>query len=145
MDNPIVPLNNDYSENQSLILPNNKEIKLGCALNNNSSSEHTLRDTMKAIKLKQQIKQLKGKLEKGESNSIVLKDEVQNLRNGLLTWIKRWQGLKEKKGRLKTLKKYWVTANMNLLKQEEQHKMETIKLRATLFEARRVIKFRSAP
>ena len=88
MDNPVVSLNNDYSENQSPILPNNKEIKLGCALNNNSSYEHTLGDIMKAIKLKQQIKQLKGKLEKGESNSIVLKDEVQNLRNELLTWIK---------------------------------------------------------
>ena len=114
MDNPVVSLNNDYSENQSLILPNNKEIKLGCALNNNSSSEHMLGDTMKAIKLKQQIKQLKGKLEKTESNSIVLKDEVQNLRNELLTWIKRWQGLKEKKDRLKTLKKSWVTANRKL-------------------------------
>ena len=88
MDNPVVSLNNDYSENQSPILPNNKEIKLGCALNNNYSSEHTRGDTVKAIKLKQQIKQLKGKLEKTESNSIVLKDEVQNLRNELFTWIK---------------------------------------------------------
>ena len=45
-------------------------------------------DTVKSIKLKQKIKQLKGKLEKAGSNSIVLKDEVQNLRNELLTWIK---------------------------------------------------------
>ena len=100
---------------------------------------------MKTIKLKQQIEQLKGKLKNAESNSIVLKDEVQNLRNELLTWIKWWQGLKEKKDRLKTLKKSWVTANRKLLKQEEQRKMENIKLRAKLSEARRVIKLRNAP
>ena len=105
MDNPVVSLNNYYNENQSPVLPNDKEIKLGSALNNDSSSEQTLGNTVKSIKLKQQIRQLKGKLEKVESNSIVLKDEVQNLRNELLTWIKRWQNLKEKKDKLKALKK----------------------------------------
>ena len=96
-------------------------------MNNDSSSEQTLGNTVKSIKLKQQIRQLKGNLEKVESNSIVLKDEVQNLRSEILTWLKRWQDLKEKKDRLKTLKKSWVTANRKLLKQEEQHKMESIK------------------
>ena len=100
---------------------------------------------MKTIKLKHQIEQLKGKLKKAESNSIVLKDEVENLRNDLLTWIKHWQDLKEKKDKLKTLKKSWIIANMKFLKQEEQHKMESIKLKAKLSEARRVIKLRSAP
>ena len=75
----------------------------------------------------------------------MLKDEVQNLKNELLTWEKRWQNLKEKKDRLKALKKYWVTANRKLLKQEEQHKMESIKLRVELSKAHRVIKLRSAP
>ena len=145
MDNPVVSLNNDYNENQSLVLPNDKEIKLGFALNNDYSSEQTLGNIVKSIKLKQQIKQIKGKLEKAELNSIVLKDEVQNLRNELLTWIKRWHNLKEKKDRLKTLKKSWITANRKLLKQEEQQKMESIKLRAKLSEARRVIRLRSAP
>ena len=70
---------------------------------------------------------------------------MQNLRNELLTWIKRWKDLKEKKDRLKTLKKSWVIANRKILKQEEQHKMESIKLRAKLSEARRVIKLISAP
>ena len=76
MDNPIVSVNNDYNENQSSVMPNDKEIKLGSALDNDSSSEQTMGNTMKSIKLKQQIRQLKGKLEKVESNSIVLKDEV---------------------------------------------------------------------
>ena len=76
MDNPIVYMNNVYNENQLLILPNDKEIKLGSALDNDSSSEQALGNTMKSIKLKQQIRQLKRKLEKAESNSIVLKDEV---------------------------------------------------------------------
>ena len=84
-------------------------------------------------------------MEKTESNSIVLKDEVHNLRNELLTWIKQWQDLKEKKDTLKTLKKSQVITNRKLLKQEEQHKMESIKLRAKLSEARRVIKLISAP
>ena len=145
MDNPVVSLNNDYDENTSLVLPNDKEIKLGSALDNDSSSEQTLGNTMKFIKLKQQIRQLKQKLEKAESNSIVLKDEVQNLRNELLTWIKRWQDLKQKKDRLKTLKKSCIIANGKFLKHEEQHKMENIKLKAKLSEARRVIKLRSAP
>ena len=113
--------------------------------NNDSSSEHTLGNIAKALKLKQQIRQLKGKLEKVESNSIVLKDEVQNLRNKLLTWIKRWHDLKEKKDRLKTLKKSWVIANRKILKQEEQHKMESIKLRPKLSEAHRFIKLKIAP
>ena len=103
-----------------------------------------LGNTVNSIKLKQQFRQVKGKLEKAESNSIVLKDEVQNLRNELLTWIKRWQNLKEKKHRLKALKKSCVNASRKLLKQE-QHKIESIKLRAKLSKARRVIKLKSAP
>ena len=145
MDNPVASLNNDCNENQSSVLPNDTKINIGSALDNDSSSEQTLRSTMKTIKLKQQIGQLKGKLKKAKSNSIVLKDEVQNLRNELLTWIKRWQDLKEKKDRLKTLKKSWIIANRKFLKQEEQHKMESIKLKAKLSEARRVIKLISAP
>ena len=86
-------------------------------MNKDSLSEQTLGNTVKSIKLKQQIRQLKGKLEKVELNSIVLKDEVQNLRNELLNWIKRWQNLKEKKDRFRALKKSWVTANRKLLKQ----------------------------
>ena len=64
MDNPVVSLNNDYDENPSSVLPNDKEIKLESSLNNDSSSEKTLGNTVKSIKLKQQIRQLKGKLEK---------------------------------------------------------------------------------
>ena len=105
MDNPVVSLNNDYDENPLSVIPNDKEIKLEYALNNDSSSEQTLGNTVKSIKLNQQIRQLKGKLKKADSNSIELKDEVHNLRSELLTWIKRWQDLKEKKDRLKTLKK----------------------------------------
>ena len=100
---------------------------------------------MNTIKLRQQIEQLKGKLKRSESNSIVLKDEVQNLRSELLIWIKRWKDLKVKKDRLKTLKICSIIANRNFLKHEEQHKIENIKLKAKLSEARRVIKLRSAP
>ena len=100
---------------------------------------------MKTIKLRQQIEQLKGKLKRSESNSIVLKDEVQNLRRELLTWIKQWRDLKVKKDRLKTMKRSWISANRKFLKREEQHKIENIKLKAKLFEAHRVIKLRSAP
>ena len=89
MDNPVVSLNNVCNENQSLVLPNDTKIKIGLALNNDSSSEQTLRNTMKTIKLRQQIGQLKGKLKRSKSNSIVLRNEVQNLRSELLTWIKR--------------------------------------------------------
>ena len=39
MDNPIVSVNNDYNEDQSPVLPNDKEIKRGSALDNDSSSE----------------------------------------------------------------------------------------------------------
>ena len=85
MDNPVVSLNNECNENQSPVLPNDKEIKLESSLDNDSSSEQTLRNTIKTIKLKYKIGQLKGKLKKAESNSIVLKDEVQNLRSELLT------------------------------------------------------------
>ena len=100
---------------------------------------------MNTIKLKEQIEKLKGKLKRSESNSIVLKDEVQNLRSELLTWVKRWQDLKVKKDSLKTMKRSWITTNRKFLKREEQHKIENIKLRAKLSEARRVIKLKSAP
>ena len=145
MDDPVVSLNNDCNENQSPVLTNDTAIKIGYALDNDSSSKQTLRSTMKTIKLRQQIGQLKGKLKRSELNSIVLKDEVQNLRSELLTWIKQWRDLKEKIDRLKTLKRSWIMANKKLLKHEEQHKIENIKLKAKLFEARRVIKLRSAP
>ena len=52
MDNPVVSFNNDYNENQSPVLPNDKEIKLGSTLDNDSSLEQTLGNTMKSIKLK---------------------------------------------------------------------------------------------
>ena len=64
MDNLVVSLNNDYNENHSSVLPNDKEIKLESALNNDSSSNQMLGNTVKSIKLKQQIRQLKGKLGK---------------------------------------------------------------------------------
>ena len=64
MDVLVVSLNNDCNENQSPVLPNDTKIKIGSALDNDSSSEQMLRSTMKTIKLKQQIEQLKGKLKK---------------------------------------------------------------------------------
>ena len=64
MDDPVVSLNDDCNENQSLVLQNDIEIKIGSAANNDSSSEQTLRSTMKTIKLRQQIEQLKGKLKR---------------------------------------------------------------------------------
>ena len=54
-------------------------------------------------------------------------------------------GFKGEKGQVENSEKILVTANKKLLKQEEQHKMESIKLRAKLSEAHRVIKLRSAP
>ena len=74
-----------------------------------------------------------------------MKDEVQNLRSELLTWVKQWQDLKVKKDRLKTMKRSWITANRKFLKRDEQHRIENIKLKAKLSEAYRVIKLRSAP
>ena len=68
-----------------------------------------------------------------------------NFRSELLTRVKRWQDLKEKKDRLKTLKRSWIMDNKKLLKHEEQHKIENIKLKAKLSKAHRVIKLRSAP
>ena len=85
MDDPVVSLNDDFNENQFPVLQNDREIKIWSAVNNDSSSEKTLRSTMNTIKLKEQIEKLKGKLKRSESNSIVLKDEVQNLRSELLT------------------------------------------------------------
>ena len=54
-------------------------------------------------------------------------------------------GFKGEKGQVENSEKILVTANKKLLKQEEQHKMESIKLRAKLSEARRVIKLKSVP
>ena len=99
----------------------------------------TLRNIVKTIKLKQQIVQLKKKLEKSKSNSIVLKDEVQNLRSELLAWVNRWQDLKVKKDKLKVVKRSLISANRKFLKREEQYKIETIKLSAKLSEARRIV------
>ena len=39
MDDPVVSLNDDCNENQSLVLQNNTEIKIGSLVNNDSSSE----------------------------------------------------------------------------------------------------------
>ena len=78
---------------------------------------------------------MKGKSKRSELNSIVLKDEVQNLRSELLTWIKQWQDLKVKKDRLKTMKRSWICTNRKFLKREEKHKIESIKLRAKLSKA----------
>ena len=43
------------------------------------------------------------------------------------------------------MKRSWIYAKRNFLKREEKHKIENIKLRAKLSEARRVIKLGSAP
>ena len=78
---------------------------------------------MKTIKLKQQIVRLKNKLEKSESNSIVLKYEVQNLRSELLSWVNRWQDLKVKKVKLKPVKRSLISANRNFSRCEEKSKI----------------------
>ena len=52
MDDHVVSLNNDCNENQLSVLLNDTEIKIGSALNNDSSSEKTLRNSMKNIKLR---------------------------------------------------------------------------------------------
>ena len=49
-----------------------------------SSANPTLINIAKTIKLKRQIAQMKEKLDRSESNSIILKDEIQNLRAELL-------------------------------------------------------------
>lgn len=105
-----------------------------------SSSNRTLRSITKSLKLKQQISQLKEKLEESESNSILLKNEIQNLRNELLNWVARWQTLKTKKAKIKADNRYLVSENEKMLKHEEQYKIEIIKLKAKLSKARRATK-----
>ena len=83
---------------------------------------------MKTIKLKQQITQLKNKLEKSESNSVVLKDEGQILRSELLSWVNRWWDLKVKKYKLKDVKTSFIYSNKKFLKRTEQYKIEDVKL-----------------
>ena len=68
---------------------------------------------------------------------ITLKDEVQNLRSELLTWVGRWQSLKMKKACLKTENKSLMSKNEEMLKHEEQYKTEIIKVKAKISEARR--------
>ena len=104
-----------------MVQVNNREVPLGCEKGSHSSYQHvsadsrressftdgsssnrTLRSITKTMKLKQQISELKEIFSKSESNSIVLKDEMQNLRNELLTWVGRWETLRTKKAKIKT-------------------------------------------
>ena len=95
--------------------------------------------TKKTIKLKQQIVQLKNKLENSESNSLVLKDEVQNLISELLASVNRWKDLKVKKDKLKPIKRSLMFANRKFMRREEKYKIENVKLSAKLAEARRAV------
>ena len=81
-----------------------------------SSANPTLINIAKTIKLKRQIAQMKEKLDRSESNSIILKDEIQNLRAKLLAWLSRWQQVKTKKVNFKNENKYLVATNQEILK-----------------------------
>ena len=52
----------------------------------------------------------------------------------------RWKEANLKKNRYKEAKKSVMVKNNLLIKQEEQQKIEILKLKARLFEARRAIK-----
>ena len=71
---------------------------------------------------------------------ITLKDEVQNLRSELLTWVGLWKSLKTKKASLKTENKSLMSNNEEMLKHEEQYKTKIIKLKDKLSKARRATK-----
>ena len=83
---------------------------------------------------------MKENLDRSESNSIILKDEIHNLREQLLAWLDRCQQVKTKKANFKIENKYLVATNQEILKREKRYKMEIVKLRDKLFESRQVIK-----
>ena len=69
-----------------------------------------------------------------------MRDEIHNIRNELLSWVNCWQDSKLKKGKYKAMKRPLVSANKIMLRQEDQYKVKTVKLRARLVEAKMAAK-----
>ena len=66
------------------------------------------------------------------------------MRNELLNWLGRWENLRTKKAKIKTKNRFLLYENVRMLKHEERCKIEIIKLKAKLFEARRAIKLQNS-
>ena len=85
------------------------------------------------------ITKLKDELKHCQSNAALIEEENRTFREELLNWISRWKEMNIKKNQYKRAKKSIIGTNQHLLELIEKQKLEIIKLRAKLAEARRVV------
>ena len=102
------------------------------------NEEETLQQVLdKAYRTK--IIELKDELKHCQSNAALIEEENRTFREDLLKWISRWKEMNVKKNQYKRANKSIIGTNQHLLEQIEKQKLEIIKLRAKLAEARRVV------
>ena len=84
-----------------------------------------------------------GKLKQCLSSTALLEEENKTFRKELLEWIDRWKKANMKKNQHKKSKKSILNTNQLLLERIEKQNVKTIRLKAKLAEARRVVALHS--
>ena len=100
--------------------------------------EETLQHVLDRV-YETKIAELKKELKEWQANAALKDEENTTFREELLDWVNRWKDMNLKKNRYKEAKKSMINTNQHLLKQINQQEMAIIKLKAKLFEVRRVI------
>ena len=85
------------------------------------------------------ITELKKELKECQANAALKDEENKTFRTDLLDWVNRWKDMNLKKNRYKESKKSMIYTNQHLFEQLNRQNLRIIKLRAKLYEARRVI------
>ena len=85
------------------------------------------------------IIELKDELKQCQSNAALVEEENRTFREEFLNWINRWKEVNVKKNQYKRAKKSMIGTNQHLLEQIEKQKLKTIRLKAKLAKARRVV------
>ena len=81
------------------------------------------------------MSRLEAKANESHSNALGMKEEIKTLKGELLLWVNRWQELKLKKDKYKSLKRSLDVADERLLKNGEQQKVKIVLLKASLYKA----------
>ena len=106
------------------------------------NEEETLQQVLdKAYRTR--ITELKDELKHCQSNAALIEEENRTFREELLNWISRWKEMRTKKNQYKKAKRSIIGTNQHLLEQIEKQKLNIIRLKAKLAEARRVVDLQS--
>ena len=105
------------------------------------NNEETLQQVLDKT-YQNKITELKDELKHCQSNAALIEEENRTFREELLSWISRWKKVNTK-NQYKREKRSIIDTNQHLLKQIEKQKLNIIRLKAKLTEARRGVDLQS--